>query len=260
LKPTRTLQIAHAEGPLTDRYQQDALAIFDRDERERFLDGAGQPRDRAQVQWELLYRHEPQLFARLIAGERLHPGILEWLPDHANRALEVGAGTGRLTLDLAPRCDHLTAVEPAGPLREILRERLVAAGHGDVEVLRGFFDSLPLKAGDCDLVVLCSAFAPSAMADPDRCLAAIEARCAPDGLIVSVWPSDVAWWCARGFAYVRFDGPMSVDFGTVDEALDLARIFYPHAADQIAARNSSAVDYEVLHINAPRDLCWKRRG
>jgi SAM-dependent methyltransferase len=253
------LPIAHAEGPLTDRYQQDALAIFDPDEQKRFLDSAGQPRDRAQVQWELLYRHEPRLFARLIAGERLHPGILEWLPEHLNRALEVGAGTGRLTLNLAPRCHRLTAVEPAGPLRAILCERLVAAGYGDVEVVRGFFDSLPPHAGDCDLVILCSAFAPSAMADPDRCLAAIESRCAPGGLIVSVWPNDVAWWCARGFAYVRFEGPMSVEFGTVDEALELARIFYPHAVAQIAADNSSAVDYEVLHINAPRDLCWKRR-
>src|SRR5450755_1668734 len=94
LKPTRTLPIAHADGPLTDRYHQAALAIFDHEERERFLDSAGQPRDRTQVQWELLYRHEPWLFARLIAGERLHPGILEWLPAHTDRALEIGAGTG----------------------------------------------------------------------------------------------------------------------------------------------------------------------
>lgn len=253
------MPIAHADGPLTDRYHDDALAIFDREEREHFLDSAGQPRDRAQVQWELLYRHEPELFARLIAGEALHPGILDWLPDHVNRALEVGAGTGRLTLDLAPRCDHLTAVEPAAPLREMLRERLVAAGHRDVEVVRGFFDSLPSEADDCELVVLCSAFVQSAMADPDHCLAAIENRCAPGGIIVSVWPNDVRWWCARGFAYVRFEGPMSVEFGTVDEAVELARIFYPHAVAEIVARNSSAVDYEVLRINAPRDLCWKRR-
>ena len=258
MKPTRTLPIAHADGPLTDRYHQAALAIFDREERERFLDSAGQPRDRTQVQWELLYRHEPWLFARLIAGERLHPGILEWLPAHTDRALEIGAGTGRLTLELAPRCDRLTAVEPAAPLRQILRERLVASGHSDVEVVRGFFDCLPLEAGDCDLVILCSAFAPGAMADPDRCLAAIESRCRRGGLVVSVWPNDVAWWAAHGFAYVRFDGPMSVEFGTVDEALALARIFYPHATAAIAERNASAVDYEVLKINPPRDLCWKR--
>ena len=96
-----TSQLTGADAPLPVRYTDGALAVLDDDERRRFLDGAGRPRHPEELPWELLYRVEPDLYARLVAGERLHEGILEWLPTRTRDVLEVGAGTGRLTLDLA---------------------------------------------------------------------------------------------------------------------------------------------------------------
>jgi hypothetical protein len=63
----------------------------------------GDPQADVSLAWELLYRLEPELYDRLSRAERLHPGILGWLPPAADRIVEVGAGTGRLTLDLLGR-------------------------------------------------------------------------------------------------------------------------------------------------------------
>jgi SAM-dependent methyltransferase len=43
------------------------------------------------------------------------------------RVLELGAGTGDFTVGLAPRVDHLVALEPSGPMRERGRRRAGAA-------------------------------------------------------------------------------------------------------------------------------------
>ena len=252
--------IADVDAPLQRRYADSALSIFDEDERARFLDAHGRPLCPTQLPWELLYRLEPELYARLIAGEHLHPRIIDWLPQHAKFALEVGAGNGRLTLALAPRCERMVAVEPAAGLRRLLVERAEAAGHRHVDVVSGFFDAPCVDEESCDLVITCSAFVPSALTHPDRCLAELEARCVPGGLLVVVWPADVGWWRSHGYEYVSFDGPMLVEFSSVEEALELARIFYPHATAAIASSENRRVDYETLGINPPRDLCWKRRG
>ena len=45
----------------------------------------------ARLAWELLYRIEPGLYERLVAGEHIHRGIVEWLPP-VDRAVEVGRG------------------------------------------------------------------------------------------------------------------------------------------------------------------------
>jgi len=108
--------------PLMQRYSTADLGVFTAEESARFLDSTiADPQRNPALAWELLYRLEPELYDRLVAAEPLHTGILEWLPPHVPRIIEVGAGTGRLTLDLVGRCDQLTAIEPAQPLRERLR-------------------------------------------------------------------------------------------------------------------------------------------
>jgi SAM-dependent methyltransferase len=232
--------------PLVDRYSHEDLEVFTPEERARFGD------DIRNCAWELLYRKEPELYERLVAGERVHPAVLEWLPPRERCGVEIAAGSGRLTVDIASRFDELIAVEPAAPLRARLEEKLP-----HVSVRNGFFDAIPVPDSVANLVVSLSAFTPDPAHGGELGLAEMERIAAPLGLIVLIWPSDPEWLADRGFEYMRFPGEMFVEFASVDEAVELARIFYPDAVDEIAARGEARVPYEILGMNPPRDLAWK---
>jgi SAM-dependent methyltransferase len=241
------------------RYTAADLGVFTREEASRFVPrGDGDPQDDVVLAWELLYRLEPELYDRLASVERLHPGVIGWLPRDVDRIAEVGAGTGRLTMELVERGRHVVAVEPARPLRRILRRKLTAAGHGDrVRVIHGFFDQLPLPDDVADLVVACSAFTPSAGHGGEAGLAEMERVCRPGGCVAIIWPNHLDWLAARGYRHVSFPGPMSVEFGSHEEAVELAEIFYPKAAGEIRRRGWRKVPFEALGINPPRDLAYK---
>jgi SAM-dependent methyltransferase len=253
--------VAHAAAgrELRQRYTVADLAVFTPDEARRFVPpGNGDPRGNVVLAWELLYRLEPELYDRLARAERLHPEVVRWLPGQVDRIAEVGAGTGRLTMELIGRGQQVVAVEPARPLRRILAGKLAAAGHGDrVRVVHGFFDQLPLPDDFADLVVACSAFTPSAGHGGDAGLAEMERVCRPGGCVAIIWPNHLSWLAARGFQYVSFPGPMSVEFGSCREAVELAEIFYPKAADAVRQRGEPSVPFEVLGLNPPRDLAFK---
>jgi SAM-dependent methyltransferase len=248
-----------AARELRGRYTAADVGVFTRDEASRFVSsGDGDPRHDAVLAWELLYRLEPELYDRLVSAERLHPGVVGWLPAGLDRIAEVGAGTGRLTMELIERGQRIVAVEPALPLRRILRRKLAAADHGDrVRVVPGFFDDLPLPDDFADLVVACSAFTPAPGHGGEAGLAEMERVCAPGGCVAIVWPNHLDWLAARGYRYVSFPGPMAVEFGSLHEAVELAEIFFPNAADEVRRRGSRKVPFEVLGINPPRDLAFK---
>lgn len=242
--------------PLTRRYSIADLRVFSDEESARFLSGAiADPLRNPSLAWELLYRLEPDLYDRLVAAEPLHPGILEWLPSHVPRIIEVGAGTGRLTLELVDRCDHLVAIEPAAPLRQGLRAKLPPAGN--VRIVSGFFDALPLPDRSAQLVTACSALTPEPAHGGDRGLAEMERVCLAGGMVVIVWPTDPDWLVARGYRYLSFPDPMTMDFTSLSEAVELASIFYPDAVAEIEARGVRRVPYDVLGVNPPRDLAYK---
>jgi SAM-dependent methyltransferase len=244
---------------LRSRYTAADLGVFTRAEASRFIpQGAGDPQTDVVLAWELLYRLEPELYARLASVERLHPDVVGWLPRDVDRIVEVGAGTGRLTMELIERGRHIVAVEPALPMRRILRRKLAAAGHGDrVRVVRGFFDQLPLPDDFAGLVVACSAFTPSPGHGGEAGLAEMERVCRPGGCVAIIWPNHLDWLAARGYQYVSFPGPMAVEFGSYAEAVELTEIFYPKAADEVRRRGDRRVPFEVAGINPPRDLAFK---
>jgi len=234
--------------------------VLTRDEATRFVpDGGGDPQTDITLAWELLYRLEPELYDQLVTAERLHPGVLGWLPRDTDRIVEIGAGAGRLTLELIDCGREVVAIEPAMPLRQILRRKLAQADRGDrAEVTHGFFDDLPVASGFADLVVACSVLTPAAGHGGDVGLAEMERVCRPGGCVAIIWPNNLDWLADRNYQYVSFPGPMSVEFTSHREAVELAEIFYPHAVAEVRRRGRRRVPYDLLGINPPRDLAFKR--
>jgi SAM-dependent methyltransferase len=245
---------------LRRRYTTADLGVLTRDEARRFVPqgGSSDPQIDVDLAWELLYRLEPELYDRLVSGERLHPGVLEWLPHDVERIVEVGAGTGRLTLELIHRAREVIAVEPAAPLRQLLNRKLLREDHRDrVRVTHGFFDDLPVGDSWADLVVACSALTPATAHGGEAGLAEMERVCRPGGCVVIVWPNNIDWLAAYGYRYVSFAGEMFVEFASKEEAAQLTEIFYPSAVADVRRLGETQVPYELLGINPPRDLAFK---
>jgi SAM-dependent methyltransferase len=244
---------------LRSRYTSADVHVLTEEEERRFVRvPPGDPGTDITLAWELLYRVEPELYDRLASAERLHPGVLGWLPHDVERIVEVAAGTGRLTLELVRRAREVVAIEPAGPLREILNQKLTRADHGRrARVSDGFFDELPV-ADDCaELVIACSALTPAAGHGGEVGLAEMERVCRPGGCVVIVWPNEVAWLAGHGYQYVSFEGQMFVEFASHEEAVELTEIFYPRGVEEVRRHGWRRVPYEALGINPPRDLAFK---
>jgi SAM-dependent methyltransferase len=244
---------------LRTRYTAADLAVLTDDEARRFVpDGGGDPQTDMTLAWELLYRLEPDLYERLASVEGLHPAIIDWLPRSADRIVEVGAGTGRLTLELIDRGQEVVAIEPVHALRQILARKLADTDHGyRAHLTHGFFDDLPVASGFADLVVACSVLTPAPCHGGDAGLGEMERVCRPGGCVAIIWPNNIDWLAGRNYQYVSFAGPMSVQFASHREAVELARIFYPQAVTEIRRRRGRRVPYEVLGVNPPRDLAFK---
>lgn len=241
------------------RYTAADLHVFTADEARRFVGPAADPQVDPRIAWELLYRLEPELYHRLACAERIHPAVLAWLPSRLERIVEVGAGTGRLTLELLGRAGEIVAIEPAAPLRERLLRRLEGAESGhQARVIDGFFDEVPLPGDWADLVVACSAFTPEAGHGGDAGLAEMERVCRPGGCVAIVWPNSLNWLEARGYRYVRFGGDeMFVEFASFEEAVELTEIFYPDAAAEVRRGGRRRVAFKTLEVNPPCDLAFK---
>ena len=247
------------DSDLRRRYSTTDLGVLTEAEAKRFLASASaDPQSDVTLAWELLYRLEPELYDRLATAERLHPSILGWLPRHVDRIVEVGAGTGRLTLELAHRAREVVAIEPAAPLRKLLAQKLLHANHGHrVRLVDGFFDDLPVSGDWADLVITCSAFTPAPGHGGEAGLAQLERVCRPGGTVAIVWPNHIDWLTARGYHYVAFPGEMFVEFASPAEAAELIPIFYPTAAAEALRDDQRRVSFSSLGINPPRDLAFK---
>lgn len=244
---------------LRGRYTTADLQVLSADEARRFVGPMGDPQSDPVLAWELLYRLEPDLYDRLVRAERLHPAVLRWLPQGIDRIAEIGAGTGRLTVELLGRAGEIVAIEPAAPLRDLLIQRLARSEHGHrARVLDGFFDDVPLPDDWSDLVVACSAFTPEAGHGGDAGLAEMERVCRPGGRVAIVWPNNVSWLAARGYRYVTFgDEEMFLEFASPEEAVELTEIFYPRAAADVRRGATRRVSFDTLGVNPPRDVAFK---
>ena len=121
-----------------------------------------------------------------VAGEydRLRPGppaeAIDWLlPARRDVVVDLAAGTGLLTRALAGKVGHVIAVEPDERMRSVLQAR-----SGDVEVLAGRGEAIPLPDASADAVFVSSAWH---WMDPDRAVPEITRVLRDGGRFGVIW-------------------------------------------------------------------------
>ena len=142
-----------------------------------------------------------------VAGEydRLRPGpppeAVDWLlPARRDVVVDLAAGTGLLTRALAGKVGHVIAVEPDARMRSVLQAR-----SGDVEVLAGRGEAIPLPDASADAVFVSSAWH---WMDPDRAVPEISRVLRDGGRFGVIWTGrkpDIEWlhadvWFAEALA------------------------------------------------------------
>lgn len=138
--------------------------------------------------WTLVYHLEPQRWDRLAQVEPVSPDLVRFLP-RVQRALDVGAGSGRLTQHLADRAERVVAVEPATGLLRMLRQRLPRA-----LAVAGFAEALPVRDGWSQLTAACGAFGPDVAV-----LRELERVTCRGGVIALMNPEQPEWFEAAGW-------------------------------------------------------------
>ena len=68
----------------------------------------------------------------------------------------------------------------------------------------------------------------------------MERVCRPGGQVAIIWPNHLDWLLDHGYRYVSFPGPMSVEFASYQEAVELTEIFYPKAAEEVRREEPTA--------------------
>jgi SAM-dependent methyltransferase len=114
------------------------------------------------------------------ARERSPDFFLRHLPERRGRALDVGCGTGILSLELARRFDSVLGVDLSEPMLAIARARRAAP---NVEYRRMDADA-PDLSGAFDAIVSHTTF--HHLADVPRTLRALKERLAPRGRLILV--------------------------------------------------------------------------
>ena len=155
------------------------LGEGDRSAEDRFL--------RAQF-WTLVYQLEPERWDRLAQAEPIAHDLIVALP-RVRRALDVGAGSGRLTLHLARTSDSVMAVDPSMGLLGLLRARLP-----HVHAIAGWAEALPVRDGWSELTAACGALGP----DP-QVLRELERVTCRDGIVALINPEQPEWFQAHGW-------------------------------------------------------------
>jgi SAM-dependent methyltransferase len=159
----------------------------------------GEPADRVlrALFWTLVYHLEPRWWDELARAEPIAPELIEALPSGVDLAVDVAAGSGRLTEHLARRSRRVVAVEPAAGLREILTARLPA-----VDAIPGWAESIPLGDRCSGLTAACGTFGP----DP-AVLAELRRITARGGVVALLSPEQPEWFADHGWRRVAVEAP-----------------------------------------------------
>ncbi len=219
--------------------------------------------------WELTYWQTPEMYAELVAGEHLHPGIFRQLETvlRDKTVLDVGAGCGRASLAaLEHGAARLYAVEPSPGLRRLLSAQVAnSPAERKLTLYAGDFTHVPLDDQSVDVALACSAFTADSPQGGELALAELRRVTRPGGYLVLIWPRplDRSWLAARGFHYVTLapEEEMFVTFASWESAWRCVRRFYAQNANvyrYLRYARQPRIPFSVLGFNAPCDYCWLR--
>jgi SAM-dependent methyltransferase len=108
------------------------------------------------------------------------PQAVDWLlPEDAHRVLDLGAGTGKLTRELAGRGLEVTAVDPSTGMLAELRRALP-----DVRAHIGTAERIPLPDDAVDVVLVAQAWH---WVDPARAVPEVARILSPGGRLGLIW-------------------------------------------------------------------------
>lgn len=139
--------------------------------------------------WTLVYHLAADRWDELAEHEPIAPQLIDALPDGIEAALDVGAGSGRLTRHLVGRARRVVAVEPSAPLRA-----LIASRYPGVQTISAWAEALPFAAGSFQLTAACAAFGPE-----PAVLAELRRVTARGGVIALISPEHPEWFEGQGW-------------------------------------------------------------
>jgi SAM-dependent methyltransferase len=132
------------------------------------------PSEKAVV-WEvadlIVYQRAPEYYETHAGVDWTIEAVSEAVPLQDKVVIDAGAGTGRVTFDVAPAARHVFAVETVATLRRFMRDKAADLQRDNVFVLDGFLHAIPLPAASADVLLTCQAVGwalPGEMAEIER--------------------------------------------------------------------------------------------
>jgi Methyltransferase domain len=148
--------------------------------------------------WTFVYHLEPERWDELARVEPIRRELLDALPQRIDVAVDVGAGSGRLTQHLCGRARRIVAIERSLPLCRMLNARVP-----DASAIAGWAQSLPLPSDCAQLTTACAAFGPDA-----RIIGELTRVTASGGTIALISPEQPDWFEAHGWRRIIFPPTM----------------------------------------------------
>jgi ubiquinone/menaquinone biosynthesis C-methylase UbiE len=208
-----------------------------------------------------IYQSEGDRYEALISREDYQGNIPRAIDEIINvdglDVLDLGAGTGRLTLLLAPRAKSIRAFDASAEMLRVCRERLIASGLSNWQVDVADHRQLPVQDHSADLVI--SGWSVSYLAvwnqengqsELDKWLTEMKRVLRENGKIILFESlgtgneepirlehveSTYQWLDANGFEnkWIRTD----YKFNSIEEAIELSRFFFGDELGDKVQRN-----------------------
>jgi len=192
-----------------------------------------------------IYQTDADRYEALISREDYQGNIMKALEEIVNPdgldVLDLGAGTGRLTLMLALRAKSIRAFDASDEMLRVCRERLAASGQLNWQVDVADHRQLPVKDGCADLVVSGWSVAYLYVWNPDTWQAELEK-----------WLGEMKRILRRGSYIVLFES-----LGTGNESpikLEHLKEYYPWLDEAGFQNKWIRTDYKFESIEEAEEL------